>query len=315
VQDEHKRTLDELAILYSLHPEMTDVITEGNSDAGVFNWFLSEAKARGDAKFDEVKVFCIDDRVYFPPNSSTPHRFRSGARGKLLASAERMHDEQVNQFTVVFVADADFGYIGYDDFPDFLHLLYTDYTSIELYAFNSSTFSKLFSVALRSRGGIDSREVIASITPALLQISLSRLTLRDCAEGLVLPKKLNNYFAVEDGVVYFDFERAFRAALSGSRSVEGAGNSMERILEHYRNLEESYLEHHEPRKIVNGHDICTVLVFYLKKFHPNIFREDRKNYANVETLEKAIMVSLEYSDIRSLSLFQGLLRVVTRSGS
>ena len=121
-----RRTIDDLIARYQFEPELRDLFVEGHRDRGVYSWYLRGAGCK------HVGVFEID-LVEIPSDALISHGLASGNRDRVIALALELD----NQFPTVLqyvrcIADSDFDFI-FESRNEVNHLLYTDYTSLDLY--------------------------------------------------------------------------------------------------------------------------------------------------------------------------------------
>ena len=125
------RRVAELAALYELEPTLRDVFVEGPSDRGLLKAFLNSHNRR------DVSVYSIDtveidggdlQREQLPDNNRS--------RVIYLAAALERETSVPLRSRVVCIADADLDHVR-GIRRDHELLIYTDYTSLEISAFDS----------------------------------------------------------------------------------------------------------------------------------------------------------------------------------
>ncbi|MFF4791469.1 hypothetical protein ACFY2M_17245 [Streptomyces sp. NPDC001276] len=228
-----------------------------------------------------------------------------GERGRVLTVAQIVHDAAPNQKSGTFIADADYGPAGHDNFPQLSCLLYTDYGSLEIYALNIRTIEKVLRVIFRAPRTLEARAVLMGISDALRAVFYARLVMRSAPGGAPLIKKYTDCCTMSNGVMVLDYESLLRKSFSGVQKAERDGWSEGRLYQRYLQLVQTELD--DPRKEMSGHDLSPLIVRYLKSTAPQVFKEDRKGFEDRDTLERALLSSVEFVDISNEPLFEQLL--------
>ncbi|WP_146046232.1 hypothetical protein [Streptomyces cahuitamycinicus] len=294
-----------MATLYELEPDIRDVIVEGQVDAHFYHWFLDCAGVG-----DDVRVFSVKDRVIVDDSTITEHGNLIGERGRVITVAQIVNDMAPDQRSGIFIADADYGPVGQDNFPRLNCLIYTDYGSLEIYAFNVRTIEKVLRVILRAPRALAASAVLAAMSDALRSLFYARLVMRCAPGGAPLVKKYAECCAVSNGVLVLDYESLLRNSFSSVRKAERDGWNEERLYKLYLDfIKEGASD--DVRKEMSGHDVSALLIRYLKIAAPQVFREDRKGFEDRDTMERALMSSVEFVDVEREPLFVELVsRVV-----
>ncbi|WP_406215411.1 hypothetical protein [Streptomyces canus] len=298
--DENRYRPEALATLYDLEPDLREVIVEGRVDSYFYQWFLDCAGLD-----NQVQVFAVKDRVLIEDSTVIEHGHFTGARGCVVTVAEIVNNVAPSQKTAVFIADADYGPIGEDPYPDFSNLLYTDYGSLEVYAFNARTMEKILRVILRVPRSISTEKIMSGIIEALKGVFIARLAVRSAPGGASLIKKYADCCTMSDGALKLDYESLLKRSFSSVEKVDREGWDDSRLKKNYLDL--IGREVSDVRVMMSGHDLSSLLIRYLKIAAPQVFKEDRKGFENSDTMERSLVGALEHSDVSYEPLFVELL--------
>ena len=143
MEDEKRRRFEELVARYELEPSLRDIYVEGLTDKSLLEWFLEKCG------IDNYAIYEIDT-VEITAHELYNLGLNDNARSRVIALALKLN----NYFkeclpSVICVADRDFDYLlGVSEFDCDL-LLFTDYTSIEMYLFNPSIIQKFLQFITR----------------------------------------------------------------------------------------------------------------------------------------------------------------------
>lgn len=124
-----RRTIGELVARYDLEPSLRDLYVEGIQDKTIYDWYL---RSTG---HDDVAIFEIAS-IEVDQETLTFHGLGNGNRSRVVALALELD----GRFPMVLshvrcVADSDFDFI-LESRREGKHLLYTDYTSIDMYTYD-----------------------------------------------------------------------------------------------------------------------------------------------------------------------------------
>ncbi|MFJ9541603.1 hypothetical protein ACIRPX_30705 [Streptomyces sp. NPDC101225] len=296
---EARRTLDELVTLYELEPEVRDLFVEGRSDRN----FLKAHLLNG-AGTALCNIYAVSDRVHIPDGELMAAGLMVGERGRILWLAQQLSTRIPGHSSVALVADKDFASLKADVKEDVHGLFYTDYSSMEAYALNEVTLTKLLRVSLGAPDYISASSLISAVKPALIALFLIRLCLRDSGTGATIPNKtlakwdLDDQSEVKVGEV-------FRLALNGVPVRERNEQTPEKLYAKY--IEYQGLVDSEFRNFVNGHDVSLVIVRFLKSECPSVFNSDaRRPLQNSDVLEVVLMSCVDTPSLTNEPMFRAI---------
>jgi len=286
MEDPINWTLDELATLYQLHPELCNVYVEGDSDQGLVSWFLEE-KGRKRTAVYPVSVVSVPPEVVLGYGLSHPSR-----RSEAIALALELEVRCSADLHVTVIADLDFDCIqGRRDGGALL--LFTDYTSMEMYAFNAPMVGKLLRM-LAPRAKVTGAEVLRRITELLQTMFALRLANHELGFGLtwLSHKKCT---CLKKGEAQFDFEDYVVRYLNAGGKRAHATIFGDRV----REIRRRFLP--DVRVQIRGHDFIEVLAWYLCKS----FKSCKD--LTPDLLKSLLMVQFTAESLESEGLFTALL--------
>ena len=161
-----RRRICELVTRYELEPNLRDLFVEGSRDQSVYNWYFRQSGCRN------VGVFPVAS-IDVTPETLNAHGLGSGNRARLTAVALELD----RQFTSVLqfvrcVADSDFDFILRSQTLA-SHLLYTDYTSMDLYAYEEEVLRKVLCLGFAAPE-TEIEPLLVSMTRVLRQLFIIR---------------------------------------------------------------------------------------------------------------------------------------------
>ncbi|TVT22137.1 hypothetical protein LWP59_08570 [Amycolatopsis acidiphila] len=303
MSDGTRRQIDEILTLLELDSTYHEIIVEGRQDVGIVLVALAESDGQA-----EVSVFAVDDRLDVPSSEFSGVVGESvGARGRVLAAARQV-SEAGNFANITFIADADFGHVD-DTLPSYECLLFTDYSSIELYCFEERVLTKFFLVGLRATFEIQFEELSRALLNPLVLIFLCRWALIDSRIDTGLVSALKKRCSLRGGVVDVDVKGLLRDAVQRDgpgRIHQRVGELSEKVSARFSSLSGDL------RQYVRGHDFVELFVYYSSARWPELFRNDRAGFRKAEITAIALLLTLEKADLLRHEMFVRLLDRVGR---
>ena len=131
-----RRTISELIARYRFEPSLRDLYVEGHRDKTVYGWYTN---ARG---YRKVSVFKIDS-IHVPKRLVESYGFPGGNRSRIIVLALELDKNFAPKLKRVrCIADKDFDVVfGNPQCAE--HLYYTDYTSVDMYAYSEEVIGKV----------------------------------------------------------------------------------------------------------------------------------------------------------------------------
>lgn len=280
------RTLDEILALYQLEPSLKDVYVEGESDRRFLSWFL------GQSSRTQVEVYTIDVVDIPEPVLKKYGLLKHSRRSKVLALAAELGSQFKAGLSVVCVADR--------DFQDYLPigftspmLQFTDGNSLECYALTEQNLRKFSLVVLGQRDAmlVGLSSAIANILRQIYVIRLANEVLGWGMEAIPFTR----YVRLDGTKVSFEEDKFLRAYLQK--------NNRWHDREEFKNALDSVSAKmsHETERTARGHDIAELLFHLIHKLAPS------SKFSDSDTLEGALLGTIESRDLEKTTLFQRLL--------
>ena len=267
-QEFPRRTINELVTRYDLEPDLHDLFVEGPRDRGIFSWYLNNSG------HNDVAVFEIET-VEIPHEVLASHRLTSGNRARVIALALELDGRLPSVLRYVrCVADSDFDFIfRFRIYAN--HLLYTDYTSIDLYTYNNDLLGKV----LRLGFNIPETEIQPlsdSIRPILQDLFIIRAANQKLDWGMVLVP-FTRCCNLSGAVVTFD-RNEFLGRCLDSNSRRKERDTFDELCSELQTI---YLDN--PRQSIHSEDYYELIGWYLRR---------RRGWQGYRVGERSIMANL-----------------------
>jgi hypothetical protein len=281
-----RRTIEELAVLYELHPNRKDIYVEGPIDVSFFRWFLRQASSQS-ATVYEIST------VEIPVDWIKQHNLEDNNRDRVITLAFLLASyigEESLQITCI--ADRDLDLVLNRQHNCGL-LLFTDYTCIEMYSFNEMCMDKFLNVFIC---GFPRRPayVLQQLSLTLQKLFLIRLANTLLHLGLMqIPFK--RCCRLKDGEIIFNAEDFINRYLNK--------NNMRSRKREFSDAIESCKSRlsNNPLHCMHGHDYINLLAWYLANHHV-----DRK-LCDSEVVGRSLLESPEFNQLTNELLFKQLL--------
>lgn len=286
-QHSTRRTIAELATLYSLYPHLRDVMVEGHTDR---RWMAALIAHWG---VPNVTVYRLDDRVQIDPNAIDAAGVEDGNRGRVISLAHAaMGWSPEERRCLTCVVDLDRDCIDGGSPRDWDHLLITDVACLEAYALTREVLSKFFAVVLRLDPPGDLDRFLDGLLNALSEFYLARMALHESQQGIGLPARAERLIKVEgEGAITISAEEIIERACPGAVNL---------ALRTELNARAASLRLQLPadrRKALNGHDIAPLIVRALGL---------KNQWAHPEVVERGLLACVEWVTLLEHSLFARL---------
>lgn len=285
-----RRTIEELVTLHALESDLREVFVEGLADKYFFEYFLTEND------LSSVAVYEIDT-VEVPTSAVLGRGLEDGHRGRVITLACLLED-QVDPSAVVCVADADF-----DHFKKIVHdcalLLVSDYSSLELYAFNPQALGKLLRLVATGFPK-NPTAVLDCIREPLETMFLIRLANQELALGCTVPEVINfcTYDPKSDKLAFRRDD--FIVRLLRYRPNDDSHKQIVDFVKEGRKQLSS-----DARGQIHGHDFCELLAWFIRQ-HTGF------KTIHSTTIITSVMACLECSWLSKNDMFSELLVRLTQ---
>ncbi|MFZ3210020.1 MAG: hypothetical protein WA188_00755 [Terriglobales bacterium] len=280
-----RRTLQELAAIYKLERTTRDVIVEGGGDKCLIEWFL------GDNDVENVVVYEISS---FQIDAQAVRKWggENNNRGRVISLACEMEATVGDRIYLTCIADTDLDTI-LENRHNCKLLLLTDYTCMEMYAFNPTVLNKYLKL---NHGHFPkpAKTVLAEITPALEQLFLARIVNFMLDLNLEAVAFERSCELRTDGV-HLDVRDYVGRYLSKNRKASGIGGFLSEMSKYEKRLTS------DPRNQIQGHDFLNLLSWYIAQ-HKGFSRLQE------EMLQRPLFTAAaESARLRAEPLFEALL--------
>ena len=247
----NRRTLAELTALYSLEPGLRDLFVEGPTDQRFYERLLGE-HGINNVKVRHIGLIEIGDGIL------DAHGLAHGNKGRVTALALTLDSRFARTLSFVrCIVDADFDYIC-DTVVQSRHILYTDYTSVELYTFNAHTVRKAITSLGYDMSLAEIQSLMVSLTTALKDLFVMRAANQQLGWGMKLVI-FTRCCKVVDRIIIFDSGVATERYLHKNHRYSEQGDFQ-------RTCDELHLVHlADQRQCIHGHDYVELLGWYLQR--------------------------------------------------
>ncbi|GAA6619210.1 hypothetical protein [Scytonema sp. NUACC26] len=289
MENEIRRSLNELVARYELEPELRDIYVEGKTDKLLLEWFL---KQKGQEGFAVYEI----DTVDIPAQKLFEFGLNDSKRGRVIYLAlflQKMLSEIPPHLTCV--ADKDFDWLFDIEYICDL-LLFTDYSCLEMYLYNEITIDKFLRLSLRLNQ-IKTRNVLYQVSKILEKLYLLRATNEAFKLQMEWLDKFEDCCSINANKILFDIEKFIGKYLNKNRR----NTQKDLFINKFNELAAKKLV--DLRYKMHGHDFNEVLLWYIR---PYLRKEIRHSY-NSEILAGALLGCIDIEQLAQESLFQKLV--------
>jgi hypothetical protein len=282
-------SLDALVARYELHPDLTDVFVEGEADQGLLQWFF-EQTGRSDVVVYPITIVSIPPVVL--DAFSLDH---SSNRSKVICLALTLGESKAIPNVAACVADRDTEHIVPRKYPT-PFLLFTDYTSMEMYAFKPAILQKLLRIVAPNAGllGEDVMQRLVALLELLFSIRLANQIL-GFGLGWI---SFDRVMKLKGDSIEFD-DKEFLTRYLNTRGKGGSRRRLEEEVQQIRSMFDG-----DCRRQIRGHDFVDVLTWYLRKRSPRACR-----MLTAEAVRQVLYAQLTTEDLGKETLFRSLLEI------
>ncbi len=283
------RTIEELIARYELEPTIRDIFVEGSTDKSLIKWFL-EAETKQNVFVYEISTVEVSDHLVLELNQEI------NRRGQVLALAHTVKRSLgENSFQLTCIIDRDFATIlGEEQHCDLLFL--TDYSCMEMYAFNVPTMDKFLNIIVRGFPKT-SATVLAELASVLQELFLIRLANKLTKYGLT-QISWEKCCSVTELRLTFEINEYILRCLN-TRGRRGEFEQFSLLVEEWRVKLSK-----DPRHQIQGHDFIEFLTWYIYK-HRGI-----KEINDSAVVQRSLLGCIERAQLLDEPLFQTLLNRV-----
>ena len=281
--------IKELMLQFKLEPTIGGVFVEGIQDKNVYSWYLDEIGCH------HVSVYTIEF-VDVPEKLVTDLGLTDNHRGRVQTLAKRLDDLCSQPLpNLRCVSDSDYDFIFGTQFCS-EHLLYTDYTSLDMYALDDQIVSKMLAVNLGVLGAARDHLMLS-----MIEVLIQCFVFRACKELLCRDMSMPSFvrdWKLDGSTVAFDLD-SFVEKILTSNGLAGLIPEFSKMA-----TDLNAKEVDEPRKKIHGEDYMELLGWILSK---------RGNWRGYARGKKSVFAMLKMAlDVDSLNgemLFSTLCEV------
>lgn len=295
MENEIRRTLDELVTRYELEPELCDIYVEGKTDKLLIEWFLDQKEHQG------FVVYEIDT-VEIPAQLLFEQGLKDNNRSHVIALALYIQEKLLETpLHLICIADKDFDLLFGKEYQCDL-LLFTDYSCLEMYLFNEVVLDKCLRLGLRLPQP-EAGEILNQVSKVLEDLFLIRATNEALGLNMTWLKNFGDCCKLnKKNQIKFD-SKSFITKYLNSNSNRSQESGFITKLEELRAKELI-----EIRYKIHGHDFTELLCWYIR---PYLRNEIRSSY-NSEILAGSLLGCIDAEKLAQEGLFQNLLARISR---
>jgi len=300
MEDEKRRKLDELVARYELEPSLHDVYVEGLTDKCIIQWFLEESNL----DTENVAVYEIDT-IDIPTDQLFARGLDDGNRSRVIFLACQLQSLFEGSLPpVICIADKDFDNLIASSHIESELLLFTDYTSIEMYLFDSNIIEKFLRLALH-KDDLEAVNILKNISPILEEMFLLRAANESLSYGMewFSSASLRRCFKRrKGGQIEFDSNDFVDKYLNKNNRTSEKIVFLDKVKE-LRNKNIS-----EIRNKIRGHDFIDLFCWYIEPYLP----KNKKGFSEPEIVFSTLRCCLDVDYLMQEKLFQELTRRVSK---
>ncbi len=262
-----RRTIDELAARYALEPELRDLYVEGIRDRRIYLQYLNDLGHR------DVTVFPIDS-IEVSRHTVESYGLGEGNRNRVIALAIELDSRFSFELPRVrCIVDSDFDFI-LNSFTALKYLLYTDYTSVDIYTCEKSFFidGPLLDLGLNDE---DVDKIFSWLMPILKDLFVIRTANQLLGLGMSILWLTRCCSIVESGV---DFDRPDFVG----RCLQSNGKTNEQARFESTCTELGTIQLDDERKVIHSDDYLELVGWYLHhRYHWRGYRRGERSILGV----------------------------------
>lgn len=284
----YRRTIDELITRYLYEPQLRDLYVEGPSDKLLFEWFLKQFGCEDVAVFE---IDCVDI-----PNALLEELdLRSQKRDRIIALSIRFEQLLAEECEYLLcVADSDFDFLLGRKYNS-RYLVYTDYTSTDLYFCTEYALDKGLVLGVR-RVPCTPRALFANLVGVLQKVFCIRAANVKLDWNLEW-KDFRDCCSLENNVVVFDCDDLITRYLSKNNMLA----SKEEFVQVYEQLMD--IDVQDFRRRIRGRDFLELVGWYVAKQ----VRKGGNRYKDPDVIRAMIFPAVDATSLANEKLFSKLL--------
>lgn len=283
-----RKQIAELAVRYQREPHLRDLYVEGNSDRVLLRRVLGNSDVSG------VVIYDVDT-VEIPPQALQAEDLDDSRRGRVLYLAiELAQTLPATAKAVTCIADRDYDIATGDQIQNPL-VLFTEYSCIEMYSFNSSVLQLVLD-AIAPNVRKTAEQILADIEGLLRNLFAARATNIILALNLKWLLTFEKSSEMTGGGIQFDEDDFIMRYLNKNAAMRHLDRFKSTLQEVKRRCTG------DRRMCIRGHDFSAVLSWYLKKL-----TNDNSPLCNADVLEHLLLAYVAKDDVLDGSFGTALL--------
>ena len=292
--DEYSRTVEDLISIYEEEPTLKDVFVEGEHDKHFFEFFFDYNNLENIVVY-QISSISIREKIF----NELGLQNKKSKKNQVISLAYDLFINLSSYKQLRCIVDKDMDEYFEDSLFHWDLLLYTDYTSREMYFLNPMTIKKFIKLYLHGLP-ISEFELIKKICQILQEIFLIRLTLKKIDENVELIP-----FSNKKRCPSLKFNITFNSSkyikdLIISRALNIKFESFVSIINDFR---EKLSE--DVRNNIRGHDFSNLLAYFLGKNYKRKINKKSRKFDEIN-VEASLYSCIEISDLLEENLFKNL---------
>ena len=288
LRTKERKTINELVVRYKFEPTIRDIYVEGKRDKSFYNKIL---RILGIENVTLYRIDSVNISEEYSPKKDL--KLRKGNRNKLIYIADRFESEKVSIKRVKCLIDSDFDFILQNKNNN-KFLLFTDFTCLEMYIYNSKSLEEFLEISLRGFPYSASHILLqcSKILPDLFLIRLANQILdlnmtltpfRRCCSNI------NGQFSI-------NIDEFIGRCLHSNKCYSKL-NDFKEIIEKYRqNLTEDI------RKQIHKDDFFELLSYIINEYG----KKEQKKFCNTYVLEGSLLLCFDIDFLEEDNIFKTL---------
>jgi len=292
MENEIRRTLDELVARYELEPDLRDIYVEGKTDKLFLEWFLRNRGIQDIFVYEIETVDISAERLF-------ELQLKDNNRSRVITLALYLQDKFPETTPhVICIADKDFDWL-FDITYQCDLLFFTDYSCLEMYLFNKTVLNKVLLLSLRI-SELTAINILNQLSKVLEDLFLIRAAKESLNINITM---LDNFgkccnWNKAKTEFQFDLEKYIdkyldKCAMRSKKSI---------FVDKIEELRIKSKELEDTRYKIHGHDFTELLYLYIKDY----LRKELKSY-NAEILAGTLLGSVDAEELCKETMFQSLL--------
>jgi hypothetical protein len=283
VPADYRKSIESLITLYRLEVDVKDLYVEGKSDKYFLEWHL---KNMGVTQPD---IYTIED-IHIPSDDLSKNGYENNNRDRILLLVSCLNDNKcIGKYKGIIDRDI-LSFIN--KLPLAENILTTDYSCLEMYAYNDDVMTKINDTGLSHR----IRDNIYPVINEIIKIG-SSIRIFEKKEKLQISKlAFDRYVECKHKLLDFKREKYLNAIYNSNHFIFPYNEFYSRIV-----TISDELSDYDVREYSNGHDFISIIKCVLKKM--GII----DNNITDDIIRTMLMVAIDTRYLMTCELFKALI--------